>query len=632
MTVKSHPLRAHSRSSESRPLSAPSWYFKSMTPGDTVRQSTAGDSFDGAEVSGPSVAVIREGIQNSMDATIDAAGSTLVRIRLLEGPEAPEFGEVAAYLHEVLPHYESAELSCPRPETRCRCLVFEDFDATGLTGDPGEPFVPEGGERNDFHSFFWAEGITQKASGQRGSRGVGKATFWLASRVRTIFALTRRSDNRRLLMGRACLPYHLVGTVPYRDDGHFGLPDPDRSGFVLPLEDETYLDQFRHTFRLFREGETGVSIVVPFLEEDVKEAGILDSIVRNYFYPILSKRLSVIFGSTEVNETEIDHSSLVDFVGRRSDLTELVPFVELAHWACAGASAQGRFTIQAAGKPIWRDELLSDEIRDRIRSELDGGRPVAVRVHVRVHPKRGASQQSHFDVYMQRSAGQQSSVPHFFRNDLLISSVRQRSRGLRGVTALVVVEDDALAGFLRESENISHTDWQSKKVASTYKYAADCIRFVAQAPRRILDLAEGGDTRRDKVILSDFFPQRTPRKRVVHDVPDTPSTRPFTFWKVAGGFSIGLADESVVRGANVVVEVAYDVRRGSALGKYAGVDFRLTEPPIVYDCAGATVLSVRDNRLELKVTDPKDFRVKVRGFDEERQLYIRATELPGETE
>ena len=46
----------------------PNWQFKPYAPGDTHRNSTADAFFDSDTVSDPGNALVREGIQNSLDA------------------------------------------------------------------------------------------------------------------------------------------------------------------------------------------------------------------------------------------------------------------------------------------------------------------------------------------------------------------------------------------------------------------------------------------------------------------------------------------------------------------------------------------------------------------------------------
>src|SRR5439155_24330506 len=118
----------------------------------------------------------------------------------------------------------------PTPGESFRYLVFEDFGTSGLTGDPAQWWPDEHGEPNPFFNYFRAEGISDKHDGARGRHGVGRLVFMFASRVRSIFGLTRRKNgagSEELLMGTTVLRNHWFGQKPYLPDGWFGVRDDE---------------------------------------------------------------------------------------------------------------------------------------------------------------------------------------------------------------------------------------------------------------------------------------------------------------------------------------------------------------------------------------------------------------------
>ena len=184
-----------------------SWNFMPLRPGAPIRDPIAGAFFASDSVSEPGTALIREGIQNSLDATADG-GQTIVRVSLhIANDEIPR-EKVNLFFAGTEKHYTSSK-SGIRPEDipaegdACPALIFEDFGTRGLRGDPESPFPPDDDGENNFFHFFRAEGRSDKDPGMRGSWGLGKDTFFRASRVNTIFGLTVRDDDeRRLLMGK----------------------------------------------------------------------------------------------------------------------------------------------------------------------------------------------------------------------------------------------------------------------------------------------------------------------------------------------------------------------------------------------------------------------------------------------
>ena len=220
----------------------------------------------------------------------------------------------------------------PDDSESCEFLVFEDFSTKGLTGDISE--VPRGkNHKNAFAHFFRAEGISDKGEGDRGSWGVGKTVFQRASRLNTTFGLTvRHDDHRALLMGMSELKGHNLEKKDYMPDGWFGSQRED--GVVMPLEDAATLDRFRKCFSLERGSESGLSVVVPWLDPEVTEEAIVRAVLRDYFYPILTGRLDVIIKtpSTEIVVTKDSLDKEIQQVG--GDLErDLRPLIDLARWS-----------------------------------------------------------------------------------------------------------------------------------------------------------------------------------------------------------------------------------------------------------------------------------------------------------
>ena len=139
-----------------------SWHFNLRRACDRMRDS-ANDAFFTAEsLENLSEGLVREGIQNSLDAAARDAGSVrqvTVRIALAvkAGPKvhdflAKQFANVCENFARGLGLSDVDRLFAP--ETGY--LVFEDFGTRSLTGDVNE-YPLEYAEQNAFSSFFRAE-------------------------------------------------------------------------------------------------------------------------------------------------------------------------------------------------------------------------------------------------------------------------------------------------------------------------------------------------------------------------------------------------------------------------------------------------------------------------------------------
>ena len=178
-----------------------------MRPSDKAREPISGEFFATEATEKAGEALVREGIQNSLDARRDGE-TVMVRIRVSGKDSAVARSAVAPFLGGLQEHLRAPGnglQEIPSDEENCPVLVFEDFGTTGLLGDPAE-WKPQAGSKNHFYHFFRAEGRSDKGEKDIGRWGVGKQVFPRSSRINTVFGLTVRSDDRKkLLMGMAVL-------------------------------------------------------------------------------------------------------------------------------------------------------------------------------------------------------------------------------------------------------------------------------------------------------------------------------------------------------------------------------------------------------------------------------------------
>jgi len=318
------------------------WYFKPKTPGDTIREPVQSEFFATDAISDPGVALVREGIQNSLDAARPGE-KVLVCIYLSGNGGALAPNAVSAYFEGAWDHLRAGENGLradelPCPTDRCSFIAFEDFGTRGLQGNPAEPFRSRTGRKNHFYHFFRAEGQSDKDASQRGSWGVGKHVFPRSSRISTMFGVTVRADDRgRLLMGKTVLKSHYVGH-DYCQDGYWGVPPGDGRELVMPIAERGPIDTFCQAFDLQRGGDPGLSLVVPWPDPAMTDRSIVLAVLRGYFFPVLSGQLEVMVETPTV-KTVLDAASLPGEVARIGDLGQdidiqpLLRLVRLADWA-----------------------------------------------------------------------------------------------------------------------------------------------------------------------------------------------------------------------------------------------------------------------------------------------------------
>ena len=616
------------------------WNFSEVRPGDKTREPIQGEFFTNDSIGRSGEALVREGIQNALDAGLP---SQTVHIRIfVSGPNAGvPANKHSNYFDDVAWEHLCADgnglTNPPNPRDDCPFIVFEDFGTIGLQGDV-EQYHPVSGQRNPFYHFVRAEGRSDKGENERGRWGVGKFVFPRSSRINSnLCASIRADDARKVIIGQTVLKTHSIQDKVYTPDGFFG--DLAENGLTLPIENAEAFDDICRTFSLERGDRSGLSLVIPWHDPDINAETLLEATAIGYFYPILAGRLTVSIETPE-SKIELDSSSILSVAESVTtcDSIDLAAFCRLASFACRSDERIETRSPDQNNSVKWCDDMLTEENKKQITGELDDGEIVGVRIPLVVHTKGGQSSDSHFDVFLVRDAGHHSGRPVFVREGIIISDVQARRN--RGIRSLIVIEDGALATLLGDAENPSHTRWENgSNFKDKYRYGKSYINFVTNATSDLIASLADAEQEVDQTLLSDFFflpdddtqnhdskggRRKRGKARVKPKPPTIPRTPPrYNITKQDGGFQI-VGKEATVPPDLIEVKVAYDVRRGSALKKYDPADFLFGKHGVgVTDQRGVTVLSEAENRLLIQI-DETNFRCVVAGFDTERDLYIDA--------
>jgi hypothetical protein len=324
---------------------------------------------------------------------------------------------------------------------------------------------------------------------------------------------------------------------------------------------------------------------------------------------------------------------------------ELLPVIRLAEWARTRTSDD--FCSLVAPPPgvaqKWLPDLLPPELVTSIRQAPAQRQPIALRVPMFVELRAGGPQQTSFDIFLEHSQ-EESEKPVFIRDELIISDVK--SPRISEVRSLVIVEDPALAGLLRDAETPAHTQWNTgtSKFKDKYKFGPGAIRFVSFSVSELLRIINQAEQQPDPTITIDFFSVPAPsgeedalpgQSRKPRQVPgDGPSPplpslpprlRRFRIDRLRGGFTVRAGHPDAALPPFIDIRVAYDIRRGNPLRKYNQADFDLGSSPIRFDSrlSGVEVKKARGNEM-LVAVERAGFNLDVTGFDPDRDLYVKA--------
>jgi hypothetical protein len=592
---------------------------------------------------------VREAIQNSLDARLPRNRAPVrVRFRFASGAHAlhPDavrqyFGGLDEHLHAVA---KTIHTVLPRHDEPVPFLLIEDFGTRGLTGDPHvDPELEAGSDerKNDFFYFWRNVGRSNKSEIDRGRWGLGKAVFTVASRIRTIFGITRRVDEpRALLLGQSVLKTHILDGTRVYPYGFFARHERG-NGLPLPIEDAILLERFVDDFGVDRV-EPGLSIVVPYYrDEELSLDRIAASVVEQYFYPILRRDLEV-----EVIDGDRRQLITAETIDGLSDPeSNTARLCTLTRWSLAQAD-EARIVLpeRGAAAPRWDESVLDPEQLQTLRDRFAAGDRLAFRVPVFVKRKRARAASSWFDVYLEHDEGLRKGEHHFIRRGITIPDVR--ANGDKAARALIVVDEQALSTFLGDAENPAHSDWSERadKVRTHYDHGPFTLRFVKNSASFLASLLARPPAGRMHDFLTDLFsidvPDSSANDQARIPIRAAPtgastegsasgSTAPagggVVIVRIAGGFSIKASDPALV-GRALRGEVAYRVRAGNPFRKHSPFDFDLMSAAhITVAAEGVGMRPTSVNAFELVPTSTR-FQISMKGFDTRRDLIVRVVD------
>jgi hypothetical protein len=618
------------------------WTFWRPSRAAPRQDPTYTEHFTQDDLAGFVEALTREVIQNSLDEPAQPGGAVRVRFSFsgLSGALMPE--RAARYFESLYPHLQM----CGIPFAAAAAvpyLVVEDFGTRGLVGDPAQS--EDNASDGNFYYFWRNIGRTNKRAAEGGTWGLGKAVYPAVSAIQSFFGLSVREEApRAVLMGHSLLRMH--GRPPWSPYGWYG--NADRDGFVLPVTAADQIEEFRRDFQLQRREETGLSLAIPLPDAEITPDAITASVLRQYFFAIASGRLSVTVETPE-HRTEIDRANLDRLAESLSLAAGLGPLLSLSRAALNPGIVVPVINNKPASAPRWENCEIDAEALADLRRRFERGEALAFSVPVTVRPVKQAPVDSSFRVYLTRDVSGKRDRPMFIRGGILIPHATDDR--LAGVRALAVVQDGPLAGFVRDSENPSHTEWRrdSTHFRGKYELGPSTLAFVRQAPAQIYARLAQPDEERDTFALADLFHvpnlaesglaagvgageqlaaiKAPPSSEREEGEPGPPPQ--FAIRRLAGGFTVAANPEAPRLPAEIEVRIAYMVRGGvrQAFDNYHPFDFRLEALPV--EVVGARVTERAGNRLVLADAGHQ-LRVTASGFDTLRDLVVRVTPLENE--
>lgn len=603
--------------------------FRQLRADEMERPPTQRDQFDNDDVELVD-ALVRESIQNSLDAN-DAAQSSTVRVCFnVKQFSGDELSQVLDFVkaEELNLHLSAVDLPRLDDSAEFSALTVEDFGTTGLTGSWNCL------DQGPFSDFWRRMGLSHKKGQALGRWGLGKLVFSSSSRARVFFGLTvRHDDGAKLLMGQTVLTHHALADGK-RLDSHAFYAVRGPEDFQLPERSSEAIDTFKALFALQRKDEPGLSIVVPALRDNITLERIAQGVLRNYFFPILFGRLEVQVGDELINE---------------SSFAQMAEKLDAEHFSGGHLAAfiqEMKVTRDSGFEPElllpvdWHkkdmESVLGGHV-ESLRQKLNEGALVMVRAPILMKRKSGEELPSFIDAFLKRAPSDHQAL--FVRHAIVLNAEHKYFRA-RKVFGALIADDKAVSEFLGDAENPAHTGWSAsaEKVTGKWRGAGDRLRDIRHLLKRLHNVLVSAVETVDKDALVSVFSlpaddgskQAAPKgteARAPNVPPIEPKPRSYRLSHLPDGFKLQdgtIAEEDLPM--IIRVRAAYDVLRGNPFKKHAAADFDLTKKGIKIESLGAEVSAASASSLIVEVKKSR-FVVNVTGFDVNRDLILDAEKV-----
>jgi hypothetical protein len=597
------------------------WIFREIEKGIPERNPRETEFF---RITSPGEAVVREFIQNSLDAR---RNQDPVKIKIFLNSIRRE--NIKNFLDNELKDHLNACSLIDRGEypEDISYLVLEDFNTTGLDGS----YNPDAGKGN-FYNFWWREGISEKRGQRAGRWGLGKTTFHIVSKIRTLWGLTVRDDGKILLMGKALLRTH---SLPGKRYDYFGYFSEDN---FMPVEDDSILTKFRENFRISRNNtETGLSVVIPLPVDEINFQSIMKGVIQHYYYPVLAGILSVeIHDNINHKQEELNSENLIekasdidwsDTEWNGIDIRKILEFIKDS----LNIQPIG-LQIHDSANPEISQESFGGQI-NIIKENFLRGDSLRFEVPVTIRKTDGTEQESSVSILLKRFPEFRKPFEAYIRSGILISEIRML--GNRPVAGLLIAEEPAVCEFLGDCETPAHTNWNERTeiFVRNYRHAARILRFIKKSMLQIISLLDEPPRERQVDFLKDIFfvpigaEEREEKEESTRPpiIPEDMERKPakFNIEKIEGGFKVTLNPERTDLSFpfQATVKMAYDTRGGNPFKAYDKFDFDVGSATFIIKLEDCNVIQRQANILKVEITG-RNFELTVTGFDPKRDLVI----------
>mgnify|MGYP000012522846 FL=1 len=279
----------------------------------------------------PFASLLREAVQNSMDAHIKIVGEdgatciptvdVIFSFGHLKAADYPEFYKLRDHIKSCYESYSQNEdyrmfykgmldNFDDNYSDEIPYLKISDFNTTGMEYVPNDL-------SNSFQAFVRSSQISVKGdgSGAAGSHGYGKAAYYLLSPVRTIFVSTMNESGVCYFEGASIIGAHIMGDTLFCAAGYYDNNNGQPIRFDYNSGDIS-LSPIPDAFRRNRPGTDFYIMgfcpenIFDMCEEMIREA------LRSYWLAIYKGKISITIRPYQNTDITIDKSQLSSLMDR----------------------------------------------------------------------------------------------------------------------------------------------------------------------------------------------------------------------------------------------------------------------------------------------------------------------------
>jgi hypothetical protein len=277
------------------------WHFKPEGGGEIGPNDPLHITFKGS----PYYSIVREAIQNSLDAVHDKSQPVVVSFQYFEmkRQDYPEFFKIEEHINQSLNYFENNPdarrlfgdmlkyLNRPQQGENnmvLSCLRISDSNTKGMYFDKGTT--------SPFYAFLRASGVSAKNQGSGGSFGFGKGAYFALSPIKTLIVSSKDIEGKVYFEGATRLTTHKDGSGS--KISAFGFYDNNNGD---PTTHENNIPD------VFKRTETGTDVnIIGLWSESERNTLMIKSVLNNFWLAIYDGKLIVQVDDVIINKGNIE--------------------------------------------------------------------------------------------------------------------------------------------------------------------------------------------------------------------------------------------------------------------------------------------------------------------------------------